>query len=213
MTKIMIIGAHGGTARIVTERLLSETTDEMVLFLRNSQRLSQYQNNPRIELIDGDVLDTQALAQAMQNVDIVYSNVGGTDLGKQTESILKAMEQTGQKRLLFISALGARHEVPGKYGAWNEQAISAFLPGFRASAKLLDDSDIDFTEIRPAWLTDNQEIDYETTTVDEKFKGTEVSRASVADFVIKLIADPTLNVRQSIGLDKPGTDGDKPSWM
>lgn len=213
MTKIMIIGAHGGTARIVTERLLSETADEMVLFLRNSQRLSQYQDNPRIKLVDGDVLDTPALAQAMQGVDIVYSNVGGTDLGKQTESILKAMEQTGQKRLLFISALGARHEVPGKYGTWNEQAISAFLPGFRASAKLLDDSDIDFTEIRPAWLTDNQEIDYETTTADEKFKGTEVSRASVADFVIKLIADPTLNVRQSIGLDKPGTDGDKPSWM
>lgn len=213
MTKILIIGAHGGTARIVTERLLCESDDQMVLYLRNSQRLSQYQNNPQITLVEGDVLDTDALAKAMKDVDIVYSNVGGTDLADQTQSILKAMDQTGKKRLLFISALGARHEVPGKYGEWNEQAISAFLPGFRASAKLLDDSDIDFTEIRPAWLTDNQEISYEETTLDEKFKGTEVSRASVADYVIKLINDPSKDIKASIGLDKPGTDGDKPSWM
>ncbi|WP_300559590.1 NAD(P)H-binding protein [Companilactobacillus sp.] len=212
MSKIIIIGAHGGTARIVTERLLSETSDELVLFLRNSSRLSQYKDNPRVTLVEGDVLNTEDLARSMSDVDIVYSNVGGTDLEKQIASIIKAMDQTGKKRLLFISALGARHEVPGKFGEWNEQAISAFLPGFRASAKLLDDSDIDFTEIRPAWLTDNQEIKYETTDETEKFKGTEVSRASVADFVIKVIADPAQYERASVGLDKPGTDGDKPSW-
>lgn len=208
----MIIGAHGATARIVTERLLSETNNELILFLRNADRLSQYRDNAKVTLVDGNVLDTNQLAETMQDVDLVYSNVGGTDLADQTASIIKAMDQTGKKHLLFISALGARHEVPGKFGEWNEQAISAFLPGFRASAKLLDDSDIDFTEIRPAWLTDNQEIKYETTDETEKFKGTEVSRASVADFVINVIADPTQYERASVGLDKPGTEGDKPSW-
>lgn len=213
MSKIIIIGAHGAIARIVTERLLSETDDKLVLYLRSADRLSQYQENPRVTMVDGNVLDTQKLAESMKDVDIVYSNAGGTDLADQTASILKAMNQTGKKRLIFISALGARHEVAGKFGQWNEQAISAFLPGFRDSAKFVDESNIDFTEVRPAWLTDNSGIKYETTSKDESFYGTEVSRASVADFVIKVIADPTQYVRASVGLDKPGTDGDKPSWI
>ncbi|KRO00123.1 NAD(P)H-binding protein [Companilactobacillus kimchiensis] len=213
MTKIMIIGAHGATARIVTDRLLSETQDELVLFLRNAQRLNQYKDNPRVSLVEGDVLNTAELAQAMADVDLVYSNVGGRDLADQTASMLKAMESTKQTRLIFISALGAHHEVPGKFGQWNEQAISAVLPSFRASAKLLEDSEINFTEIRPAWLTNDQEVNYELTNKNEPFKGTEVSRASVADLVVKIIADPTQYIDASLGVNKPNTDGDKPSWM
>lgn len=213
MKKVMIIGANGGTARILTDRLLDETTDELVLFLRKADRLAKYESNPRVTLVDGNVLDTEALRLAMKDVDIVYSNVGGTDLGQQTQSILTAMHESKQTRLIFISALGAHHEVPGKFGEWNEQAIAAFLPGFRESAKLLANSDVVYTELRPAWLTDQAEIDYETTGVDEPFKGTEVSRASVADYAFKLIKHPDLAERASVGLNKPNTDGDKPSWM
>ena len=213
MKKVMIIGANGGTARILIDRLLDETTDELVLFLRKADRLAKYESNPRVTLVDGNVLDTEALRLAMKDVDIVYSNVGGTDLGQQTQSILTAMHEAKQTRLIFISALGAHHEVPGKFGEWNEQAIAAFLPGFRKSAKLLAASDIVYTELRPAWLTDQAEIDYETTGVDEPFKGTEVSRTSVADYAFKLIKHPDLAERASVGLNKPNTDGDKPSWM
>lgn len=53
--------------------------------------------------------------------------------------------------------------MPGKFGAWNEQAIAAYLPGFREAAKLLTDSAVNYTEIRPAWLTNQVEVDYETT--------------------------------------------------
>jgi hypothetical protein len=44
------------------------------------------------------------------------------------------------------------------------------------------------------------------------FKGTEVSRRSIADLVVKLAQDPTRDVRGSLDVDKPGTDGDKPAW-
>lgn len=213
MSTIMIVGANGSTARILTDRLLNETQHKMILFLRKAERLSQYQDNDRITLVDGDVLKTQDLAKAMEPADIIYSNVGGTDLGAQTKSILAAMDQVGKKRLIFISALGAHHEVPGKFGQWNEQAISAFLPGFRESAQLLEKSNVDYTEIRPAWLTNNDEVAYEETTLDQTFKGTEVSRASVADYALQLINNPQQALRTSIGLNKPNTDGDKPSWM
>lgn len=47
------------------------------------------------------------------------------------------------------------------------------------------------------------------TTRPLRVKGTEVSRRSVAAFVVSLIKDPTKAVRDSIGVDKPGTDGDR----
>jgi len=213
MTKVMIIGAHGGTARLVIDRLLTETTDELILFLRHATRLAQYRDNPRVTLVEGDVHDMVTLTRAMAPADIVYSNVGGTDLGTQTKDILAAMMQTSQHRLIFISALGAHHEVPGKFGEWNEQAIAAFLPGFREAADLLSTSSIDYTEIRPAWLTDHDEIDYELTTSHEPFKGTEVSRASVADLVMRLIVKPNDYQRASLGINKPHTAGDRPQWL
>ncbi|MFD1417829.1 NAD(P)H-binding protein [Companilactobacillus keshanensis] len=213
MKNVMIIGAHGGTARILIDRLLNETDDNLILFLRNAQRLNQYENNKRVTLVDGDVLKTDLLAKAMKPADIIYSNVGGTDLANQTQSILAAMTQAKKDRLIFISALGAHHEVKGKFGEWNEQAIAAYLPGFRESAKMLENSFITHTEIRPSWLTDKDEISYEIIALDQPFTGTEVSRASVADFVMKVIADPTKYQNESLGLNKPNTDGDKPSWI
>lgn len=213
MKTIMIIGANGGTARITIERILKETSDNLILYLRNAKRLDQYQSNSRVTIVDGDVKDTTALADSMKTADIIYSNVGGTDLAKQTASIIEAMKQAKKERLIFISALGAHHEVPGKFGQWNEQAIAAFLPGFRESAQLLADSDLEYTEVRPAWLTNDSEVDYELTDQNESFKGTEVSRASVADFILKIIADPSQYRRASMGVNKPNTIGDKPSWM
>ena len=66
--------------------------------------------------------------------------------------------------------------------------------------------------MRPAWLTDVDEVEYELTQKGEPFKGTEVSRKSIADLVVKLSLDPTRYVRGSVGVNKPGTEGDKHSW-
>lgn len=46
----------------------------------------------------------------------------------------------------------------------------------------------------------------------EPIKDTEVSRKSVAAYVYHLIKNPKEDVGESIGLGKPGTEGDKPSW-
>ncbi|WP_407885427.1 NAD(P)H-binding protein [Levilactobacillus sp. N40-8-2] len=213
MTKVMIVGAHGAMARLVTERLLNETTDTLTLFLRDAARLNQYADNDRVTLVDGDIKDTAAVTQAMADVDIVYSNLGGVDLAEQTQSVLTAMAQTRKHRLIYISSLGAHHEVPGKFGAWNEQAIAAFLPGFRKTAELVANSGLTYTEIRPAWLTNNDEVAYEETQLGEDFKGTEVSRQSVADFAFKVITQPDTYQNVSVGLDKSGTAGDQPSWV
>ncbi len=60
---------------------------------------------------------------------------------------------------------------------------------------------------------DEDEVDYETTTKDQPFKGTVVSRRSVGDLIAKVIASPDLHVGESLGVNKPNTDGDKPYFM
>jgi uncharacterized protein YbjT (DUF2867 family) len=90
--------------------------------------------------------------------------------------------------------------------------IGKELKPFRRAANAIEASGLDYTILRPAWLTDENKVDYETTAKGETFKGTEVSRRSVADLIAKIIATPSLHSKANLGVDKPGTDGDKPSF-
>ena len=77
---------------------------------------------------------------------------------------------------------------------------------------LVDRRDI-YTLLRPIWLTDEDETDYELTTKDEPFNGTVVSRRSVGEPIARIIANPDLHVGENLGMNKPGSDGDKPYFM
>jgi uncharacterized protein YbjT (DUF2867 family) len=90
--------------------------------------------------------------------------------------------------------------------------IGEELKPFRRAADAIEASGLDYTILRPAWLTDEDEVDYETTSKGETFKGTEVSRRSVADLIATTILNPTLHTHANLGVNKPDTDGDKPSF-
>lgn len=91
--------------------------------------------------------------------------------------------------------------------------IGAYLPPFRRAADVIEASNLDYTILRPAWLSDEDEVDYETTGRNDLFKGTEVSRKSVAALVLEIIETPAFASRANLGVNKPGTDGEKPSFM
>ena len=82
----------------------------------------------------------------------------------------------------------------------------------KTAAKRIEESGLDYTIIRPTWITDKNEVDYEKSEKGEPIKDTEVSRKSVAAYVYHLIKYPKEDIGKSIGLGKPGTEGDKPSW-
>lgn len=103
--------------------------------------------------------------------------------------------------------------MPGKFGEWNRQEIGQYLPPYRRSADLIEASAVDYTILRAAWLQDEDEVDYETTTRSEPFKGTEVSRKSVAALVAHLVAHPDQWVRVNLGVSKRNTNGDKPAFI
>jgi hypothetical protein len=147
----------------------------------------------------------------LKGQDLVYANLDGP-LDKLAQIIVDAMTETGIRRLIFISSLGIYDEVPGKFGKWNNQMIGRYLGPHRKASEIIEKSNLDYSIIRPAWLTDYDEIDYEITQKGETFKGTEVSRKSIAALVVKLIQNPKLEIRKSLGVNKPNTDGDKPAF-
>jgi uncharacterized protein YbjT (DUF2867 family) len=194
MSNILILGANGQIARFAIDLLLQKTDAKLTLYLRNSGRLRNINSN-RVRIIEGDVLDIEKLKEAMVGQDVVYANLDG-QLEQQAGNIVKAMDTAGVKRLIFISSMGIYDEVPGeKYGS--------ILDPYRKSAAIIEASDLDYTILRPAWLNNKDEIDYETTQKGEQFKGSVVSRKSVADLVVKLSESPHFGVRCSLGVNKP----------
>lgn len=210
---VLILGANGQIAKIVTDELLNETDYHLTLFLRRANRLSHLANEEQVTLVDGDVLNSEQLEAAMEDQDIVYANLDGSDLKAQAQNIVEAMKKMNLKRLIFVSAGGIYDELPGKFGEWNDRMMGNILIPYRESVGVIENTDfLDYTILRPVWLTNYDEIDYETTRKGETFKGTEVSRKSVAALVSELIKHPEKEIGESLGVNKPNTDGDKPAF-
>jgi uncharacterized protein YbjT (DUF2867 family) len=157
----------------------------LTLVLRNAKNLSGTEPK-NAQVVIGDVLDGKLLRQVMAGQDIVYANLAG-EVDLQAEAIVTAMLKVGVKRLIFVNSLGIYDEVPGKFGEWNRREIGQYLGPYRKAADLIEASALDYTLLRAAWLSNADEVDYETTERDEPFKGTEVSRKSVAALITTII--------------------------
>jgi uncharacterized protein YbjT (DUF2867 family) len=208
---VLILGAGGQIARWVIEMLGSSKDVHLTLYLRHARKLKG-KIPPNAKIVEGDVLDRKILDTTVASQDVVYANLSGGDLPEQTKSVIASMQDVGVKRLIFIASLGIYDEIPGKFGEWNRREIGRYLPSFRKAADLIEASGLDYTILRPAWLTDEDEISYETTGRNEPFKGTEVSRKSVAALVVQCICDPEDFLSGNLGVNKPDTDGDKPRF-
>ncbi|MFD1795911.1 SDR family oxidoreductase [Paracoccus aurantiacus] len=211
MTNVLIVGASGAIARHVIAFLRGNDSLNTTLYLRNAARLADL-DTTAMRVVEGDVTDTARLTEAMQGQDIVYANLTG-DMDVMARVLVDTMDAEDVKRLIFVTSLGIYDEVPGKFGEWNRREIGAYLPPFRRAADLIEASDLDYTILRPAWLTDKDDLAYETTTRDEPFEGTEIARKAVAAYIMTLLEDPSKDIGGNIGLSKPGTDGDKPAFM
>lgn len=191
MTNVLILGAAGSLARVATRYLTDNTQANLTLYLRNAARLRN-QHSSRVSVIEGDVMDTQRLREAMQGQDIVYANLAG-NMKAQAEKIIEAMQAAGVKRLIFISSMGIYDEVP-------DHSYDTILDPYRDSAKVIEASGLDYTIIRPGWFTNGSEIDYQTTHKGQLFQGHSVSRISIADLICRIVSTPDLYMRDSVGI-------------
>jgi uncharacterized protein YbjT (DUF2867 family) len=192
MKNVIILGASGNIARHVTDILVKMDDINLTLFLRNARRL---RNNDisKCRIIEGDVLDLHQLKEAMKGQDIVYGNLSG-DLEAMAKNIVKAMAETGVKKLIFISSIGI-YDVP----------LKPVLKSYRKAVDLIEASNLEYTILRPTWFTNADEVDYETTRKGEPEKGSVVSQKSLAAVITKIIETPEKYIGENLGVNKPNS--------
>ena len=164
----------------------------LTLFLRNKSRL---RNNDvsKCHIIEGNVLDLHQLKEAITGQDIVYANLSG-DLAAMAKNIVKAMDEKGVKKLIFICSIGI-YDVP----------VRSVLRPYRKAADVIEASDLEYTLLRPTWFTNADEVDYETTRKGEPEKGSVISQKSLATLITKIIEFPENYIRENLGVNKPNS--------
>ena len=190
MKHIIILGANGNIAKHVIHLFVKKDDFRLTLFLRNRRRLGN-QDVSGCRVIEGNVLDLHQLKQAVAGQDIVYANLAG-DLEAMARNIVKAMEETGVRTLIFISSIGI-YDVP----------LRPVLQPYRKAADVIEASKLEYTIVRPTWFTNEDEVDYEITRKGEPEKGSVVSQKSLATFIATIIVSPEKYIRENLGVNKP----------
>lgn len=210
--KIAVIGASSQVGLEFIDLALEKETIKLNLFLRNSKKLSHLTlPQETVEVFEGSASNKDDLLSAVKGVDAVFVSLAG-DMPVFAQAIVDAMKEQGVKRIVFVTTLGILDEVKGAFGKWNTAVIGEYFPVYRAASDIIEASGLDYTVLRPAWLTNQAEVDYEITLRDEDFKGTEVSRRSVAAAGLDAIVNENY-LKENIGVNKPNTDADKPRFM
>jgi uncharacterized protein YbjT (DUF2867 family) len=191
MKNVLIIGASGGIAQIVTDLLVNDQTVNLTLFARKANRLKV--QTSKCKIIEGDALDKEVLKTATNGQDIVYVNLAG-DLDRMAKNIVAAMQETGVKKIIAISSIGI-YDTP----------LKSVLVPYRKLADVIEASGLDYTILRPEWFSNANEVAYETTQKGTPEKGSVISRKSLATLITEIIKSPEQFKKQNLGVNKPNS--------
>jgi uncharacterized protein YbjT (DUF2867 family) len=125
--------------------------------------------------------------------DVVYANLSG-DLEAMAKNIVRAMDETGVKKHIFISSIGI-YDVP----------LRPVLKPYRKAADMIEASGLEYTILRPTWFTNADEVGYEMTRKGEPEKGSVISQKSLATLITEIIESPEKYVRENLGVNKPNS--------
>ncbi len=190
MKNVIILGASGSLAAYVIQEIENLKDVRLTLFARNKNRLKNGKSENSI-VVEGDVMNYSKLRGAISGKDIVYVNLAG-DLEAMANNIVKAMKETGVRRIIAISSIGI----------YNRPLKQVLIP-YRKLADVVESSGLDYTILRPDWFTNENEIKYVITHKGEPETGTAISRQSIASFVAGIVENPDLHKNENLGISKP----------
>ena len=190
MKKILVIGASGSLAPYVIEAAKKIVDVDITLFLRNKNKLSK-SIVAGCNLVEGDAIRYEDVKNAIAGQDIIYVNLAG-NLEAMAKNIVKAMQETGVKRIVAISSIGI----------YDDPLRSVLVP-YRKLADVIEASGLDYTILRPDWFTNGDEVNYVLTQKGEPESGAAISRKSIAAFVATIFKDPALHKNENLGISKP----------
>ncbi|EKK21192.1 Saccharopine dehydrogenase related protein [Fructilactobacillus florum 8D] len=212
MTKnVLIMAANGQISRLVANRLLSEnefSDTNLKLFVRKGMQVADLQNDARVSVFEGSLDNLADVTSAMADQDIVFVGlVDHSENNLHTKNVIAGMKQSGVGRVIYANVLGIYDEVPGEFGVWNRTTIGSGLPTAKQSDQLLTESGLDYTTLRLPWLND-QDIKYVITHKNEPYIGVSGSRKSIADVIVRIVADFNFLKNDSVGIANPDTEGE-----
>ncbi len=198
--KLLIFGSTGGTGRELLKQAL-EQGHTVTAYARNPAKIDDIKD-ASLRVVRGDVLDPAVVESTGAGQEAVLSTIGAgaerTTLREDgTRNIVKAMENTGIQRLICQSSLGvgdSRANLPffTKYIIVSVFLRHAFADHERQEA-VVKQSSLDWTIVRPPHLTDGPRTGvyrHGFAATDRRIKG-KISRADVADFMLKQLTDDT----------------------
>lgn len=196
--RIVVFGATGKTGHHLIAQALS-AGHEVRAFVRDASRLPV--RHERLQIIEGDVLNTTSVEQAVSNTDVVLSVLGHTKTSTNdvqtvgTENIVGAMKKNGISRLISLTGAGVRDEkdspklVDRVFGLLLKLLQREVLQDAENHAEVIRKSGLDWVIVRAPRLTDGPRAgEYRVGYVGED-SGTKISRADVADFMLRQLID------------------------
>lgn len=206
--RLLVFGATGGTGRELVKQALDQG-HEVTAFVRDPAKMEGVAHE-HLNVVRGDVLDSESVGDAIPGHDAVFVCIGAGPSRSSiredsTRVITAAMEQAGVKRLICQSSLGVG-DSKTNLGFFTRYVIvgiflrHAFADHERQEA-VVRKSSLDWILARPPHLVDGPRTGvyrHGFTPTDRDIKG-KVSRADVADFMLKQTADDTY-VRQTPGI-------------
>ena len=121
--RVLILGGTGFVGRHVCEKL-TRLGCSMTVITRRASQAAAIQNLPRVRVLEGDVYNAAFLTQCMAQHDVVINLIailhGSEEAFDKAHVqlptiIAQACQQSGLKRLIHISALGASLQGPSLY--------------------------------------------------------------------------------------------------
>ncbi len=206
--RLLVFGATGGTGR----ELLIQALDQehsVTAYARDPATIEDIQHS-RLTVVRGDVLDAATVKSAVAGHDGILVAIGAgatrTTLREEgTRNVVEAMQRSGVKRLVCLSSLGvgesrAHLSFFTKYVVVGIFLRHAFADHERQEA-VVRGSSLDWTIVRPPHLKDGPRTGvyrHGFSPTEKRIKGW-ISRADVADFMLRQLVDDTY-VHQAPGV-------------
>jgi putative NADH-flavin reductase len=204
MKTILIVGASQGIG-LETVKLALKARHSVRALSRSATTIRL--RDPKLEKLDGDALDRNTIERALTGVDAVIQTLGvsptpelifsGTRLfSAATRILVNTMEASAVRRLICVTGFGAG-DSRGHGGLLYNAAICLILGRVYADKdiqeRVIRASRLDWTIVRPTILTDGPRTGAYRVLIDARdWSSGFISRADVADFLVKQINDTSL---------------------
>jgi putative NADH-flavin reductase len=204
--KLVVLGATGGIGLEIVRQAL-EHGHSVTAFVRSAKRLEPFQS--RITVIRGDVLSSAELKRTVEGHDAVLSGFGPRlPLSKEDADLLRtfavsvttALQHADVRRVVVVSTAFLFKDaiVPPAY-LFGRLFFPGIVSDASAMERVFQESALDWTIVRPPQLTDKAGSGkYRIREGHLPRFGFKISRADVADCLIKTLDDRT-SVKKILG--------------